>query len=231
MKRIARNLFERGGWYYFRWKADGESRRISLLTKDIKDARAQARELRNQLAQAAFNRAPAAFRFDTVTKVLAYYLDADCPTRAGKKRIGKQLSEEQKRIEHLSNHIGGRDPEKLTASDWQDYIQLRSPSFKRGDGGRVLDLEWVAFNNAFRICAKHPKETGILEVPSSLTIPGASPPIERKARAFILRPSSGPSNELLRNLTCRSGPLMGSGVATSMSFGTKTRRYQALRLP
>lgn len=165
MKRISRNLFERDGWYYFRWKSNGESRRISLLTQDLKEARAQAKELRHRLVLSRFENEEAVFRFDTVRKVLAYYVEAGCPTRSGKARSRLQQHEEERRIDHLIEHLGDRDPQKLTASDWQDYIKARSPSFKRGDGDRVLDLEWVAFNNAFRVCAKHPKETGITEAP------------------------------------------------------------------
>lgn len=165
MKRISRNLFERDGWYYFRWKSKGESRRISLKTNDLKEARAQAKTLRHQLVLSAFDQEDTVFRFDTVKKVLSYYLEAGCPTRSGGKRPHRQLKEEIRRIQHLTEHLGDRDPQKLTASDWQEYIKARTPIFKRGEGSRVLDMEWVAFNNAFRVAAKHPRDTGITEAP------------------------------------------------------------------
>lgn len=86
MKRISRNLFERDGWFYFRWKNKGESRRISLLTQDLKEARAQAKELRHRLVFSAYEQKESVFRFDTFAKVQTYYLESGCTTRAGKER-------------------------------------------------------------------------------------------------------------------------------------------------
>lgn len=180
VKRVSRNLFKRGEWYYFRWMENGQDRRISLLTKDLAEARGQARELRQRLVLANFARTEVTVSALSVSQVLEFYRKAGCPLRSGAPRLGKQLKEEHRRLENLKRWMGEKKPESLTASDWSEYAKRRQSEFKNGGGERTLDLEWVTLSTAFRYAAKHPKETGIFN-----GIPIPRPERHRRASEVI----------------------------------------------
>lgn len=162
--RVSRNLFKRDGWLYFRWKVAGVSRKIALHTKDIKEARETAREIRKKIAVAAFEQAASGGSVavaSRLSQVLAFYKNAKCPLRSGATRSAGQLKEELRRVGCLERILGSRNPAALSASDWSEYAKKRSNEVARGDGARTLDLEWVTLSAAYAYAAQHPNETGI----------------------------------------------------------------------
>lgn len=162
-KKVAPHIYKRGKTYYYRQRG----KRINLETCDLPTARMLVKELKAKRVLAAVGAGPdvQASGFRRVSEVLKFYLECGCPKRNESVRVGRQLSEEQRRIKSLDSIIGKRSAHDFNVSDCRDYASERLSQFPHGKGTRAVDIELAALSCAFRWAAKHPRTSGIFQNP------------------------------------------------------------------
>lgn len=101
----------------------------------------------------------------TVADLLARYVEAGCPKRNARPRTGKQLAEEKRRTELLSEFFGSRAAASIELPDCEAYHAWRVKGVTRGRGDRSVDLELTTLSAAFRWAVRYSSATGIRSNP------------------------------------------------------------------
>ncbi len=137
-----------GNFYWRPRQPNGKPTYRKLNAATLALARIRFREERSKLDQGS----PLQIR-RTVGEILTAYKSAGCPDRKRKRRDGRQLYQEEKRVEQLLKWWEQSKVESVSQRVLDSYADYRMKNCK-GHGGRAVDIEVNTLRNAFRYAVR-----------------------------------------------------------------------------
>lgn len=143
--RIAPLIYKdtRTGNFYERPKVNGRKtwRKLQARTKKLAQEELAARRTDQARAAQGLARDPYAPEPRSIGELCVEYLKAKCPDRNHRPKDGEQLAWMAMRLKNIQPFWSKRLPHQIKLHDCATYYAWRKKRIKRGNGGRMIDLE------------------------------------------------------------------------------------------
>lgn len=105
----------------------------------------------------------------TIEQLAKFYTDSGYPKRNEAARIGKQVTEEKRRVENIVEYFGQKPWDQINLEDCRGYHAVRIKQIqeirKGQPGDRTVDMELVTLSAIFRWAVRNGRRTGVTSNP------------------------------------------------------------------